>query len=137
MPRATLDEYFMEVAKAVSLRSTCLDKQVGCVLVDVNKNIIATGYNGFPRRFNNQCCDTDVCIKDNGGTCVSVHAEQNALLRANADLVDTCYCTLEPCVDCTKMLLNTACTRVVFLMHSAKAPGPDLTTRLKWVCFND
>ena len=45
-PRPTADEYFMAMAMLVATRSTCIRRQVGCVLVDENKNILATGYNG-------------------------------------------------------------------------------------------
>jgi len=45
--RLSLDEYFMEIAKVVKKRSTCLRRQVGAVLVK-DKRIIATGCNGAP-----------------------------------------------------------------------------------------
>ena len=41
-PRPTADEYFMAMAMLVATRSTCVRRQVGCVLVDENKNILAT-----------------------------------------------------------------------------------------------
>ena len=134
--RASLDEYFMTVAKAVATRSTCLDKQVGCVLVDRGNNIIATGYNGFPKGLGN-CCDKQWCAKERGLECIAVHAEQNALLRANADVIKTCYCTLEPCLDCGKMLLNTSCERVVFLLESRKSGFKHLSAanRITWEKF--
>ena len=43
--RASWDEYFIEIAKAVATRATCDRKHVGCVLVR-DRNILATGYNG-------------------------------------------------------------------------------------------
>lgn len=48
--------------------------------------------------------------------CEAIHAEQNALLQAgDVEQIDTCYCTDEPCITCTKLLLQTSCRRVVYL----------------------
>ena len=88
MERVTKDEYYLEIAKAVSLRSTCLKRQYGCVIVN-NDEIISTGYNGSPRGEIN-CCDKGYCKRlkepNNSGhydECFSVHAEQNAMLSAS------------------------------------------------------
>ena len=86
-PRPTKDEYYLNIALAVSSRSTCLKRHYGCVLVK-NDEIISTGYNGNPRGLQN-CCDRGVCNRldkpHNSGDysdCFSVHAEQNAMLSA-------------------------------------------------------
>ena len=88
MDRATKDEYYLKIAKAVASRSTCLKRQYGCVIVN-NDEIIATGYNGSPRGEMN-CCDIGFCKRmnepNNSGKydeCHSVHAEQNALISAS------------------------------------------------------
>lgn len=88
MNRPSKDEYYLNIAKAVSLRSTCLKRQYGCVIVN-NDEIIATGYNGSPRGMVN-CCDEGICKRmnepNNSGKydeCHSVHAEQNALISAS------------------------------------------------------
>ena len=88
MERISKDEYYLEIAKAVSERSTCLKRQYGCVIVN-NDEIIATGYNGSPRGEKN-CCDKGYCKRlnepNNSGKydeCFSVHAEQNALISAS------------------------------------------------------
>ncbi len=47
--RLSWDEYFMEITRLVSRRSTCLRRQVGAVLVR-DRQILATGYNGPPQR---------------------------------------------------------------------------------------
>ena len=81
--------YFLDIAKSVAERSTCLRKKVGCVIVN-NDEIIATGYNGAPRGRKN-CIDIGFCTKKkqfpdirHGGydACRSVHAEQNAIISA-------------------------------------------------------
>lgn len=88
MERISKNEYYLEIAKTVSLRSTCLKRQYGCVIVN-NDEIIATGYNGSPRGEQN-CCDKGYCKRlhepNNSGNydeCFSVHAEQNAMLSAS------------------------------------------------------
>jgi len=45
--RPTWDEYFMDIVRLVSRRSTCLRRSVGAILVK-DKRILATGYNGAP-----------------------------------------------------------------------------------------
>lgn len=86
--RATKTEYYLNIAKAVSKRSTCLRRQYGAVIVN-NDEIIATGYNGSPRGEQN-CCDTGKCNRvgrehndGNYADCPSVHAEMNAIISAS------------------------------------------------------
>lgn len=111
--RLSKDDYFMEIVKAVASRSTCLDKQVGCVLVSRNGIILATGYNGAPRSMQH-CGTCRVKSTGNKQSCPAAHAEQNALLYAVPTDIFACYCSLEPCLACTRMLMNTTCEKVVF-----------------------
>ena len=113
MTRLSKDEYFMAVARTVAMRSTCLDKQVGCVLVNNNGIILSTGYNGAPRGMQHcsVCRVDETCSKS---SCPAAHAEQNALLYALPDDIYACYSTLEPCIMCTRMLMNTSCERVIY-----------------------
>ena len=53
--------YYLNIAKTVAERSTCLRKFVGCVIVN-NDEIIATGYNGAPRGRKN-CNELGYCSK--------------------------------------------------------------------------
>lgn len=47
--------------------------------------------------------------------CEAIHAEQNALLQCrDVFSIETCYVTVSPCVTCVKLLMNTACRRIVF-----------------------
>ncbi len=47
--------------------------------------------------------------------CGAIHAEQNALLQCrDVQTIETCYVTCSPCLTCVKMLLNTACRRIVY-----------------------
>lgn len=88
MKRISKDAYYLEIAQAVSHRSTCLKRRYGAVIVK-NDEIIATGYNGAPRGETN-CCDVGSCKRldkpSNSGDysdCHSVHAEQNAIISAS------------------------------------------------------
>lgn len=87
--RVVKDEYYLDIALAVSKRSTCLRRHYGCVIVK-DDIIVATGYNGSPRGEYN-CCDSCHCKREKAeryegyDDCDSVHAEQNALMSASAD----------------------------------------------------
>lgn len=87
--RPDKDTYYLDIALAVSKRSTCLRRHYGCVIVK-DDIIIATGYNGNPRSEEN-CCDCGVCKRANAErysgyeSCNAVHAEQNALIAASRD----------------------------------------------------
>jgi len=120
--RPSWDEYFMEVAKLVSKRSTCLRRNVGAVLVK-DKRILATGYNGSPRGLKH-CLDIG-CIRQKLNIpsgqrhelCRALHAEQNALIQASLYGVSvagsTLYATNQPCIICAKMLINAGIKEIV------------------------
>ena len=82
-------KYYLDIALAVSKRSTCLRRHYGCVIVK-DDIIIATGYNGSPRGEAN-CCEIGLCKRQGAEryscyeNCDSVHAEQNALIAASRD----------------------------------------------------
>jgi len=121
--RPSVDEYFMEIARVVARRSTCLRNHVGAVIVR-DKRILSTGYNGAPH--NMEHCLTLGCVREDrkiaSGTrhelCRAVHAEQNAIIQSALHGVSiegaTLYCTHQPCVLCAKMLINGHIRRVVF-----------------------
>jgi dCMP deaminase len=121
--RPDWEAYFMEIARVVSTRSSCLRRRVGAVLVK-NRQILATGYNGVPRGIRH--CSERGCLRDELGIpsgehhelCRGLHAEQNAIIQAayhgvainGAEL----YCTHQPCVLCAKMLVNVEVMAVYF-----------------------
>jgi len=121
--RPSIDEYFMEIARVVAKRSTCLRNKVGALLVR-NKRILSTGYNGAPRGLEH-CLDVG-CLREErsikSGTrheiCRAVHAEQNAIIQCALHGVSTegatLYCTHQPCILCAKMLINAGVRKVVF-----------------------
>lgn len=107
--RPDKDTYYVDIALAVSKRSTCLKRHYGCVIVK-DDIIIATGYNGSPRGDEN-CCDRGTCKRANAERytgyelCDSVHAEQNALIAASRDRLigATVYLACEGIVDYTNI----------------------------------
>ncbi|MFO7651073.1 MAG: cytidine/deoxycytidylate deaminase family protein [bacterium] len=122
MARKSWDRYFIDIARLVSERSTCLRRRVGAVLVR-EKRILCTGYNGAARGLPH--CDEAGCLRDKLGippaerieVCRGIHAEQNALVQAATFGVSVSgamlYCTHSPCVTCAKMLINAGITEFV------------------------
>ncbi len=120
--RPSWDEYFMEITRLVSSRSTCLRRQVGAVFVK-EKNILATGYNGAPSRVAH--CSEAGCLREQmkipsgerHEICRGLHAEQNGIIQAARHGINlsgsTVYITDSPCIICAKMLINVEVERVV------------------------
>lgn len=128
------DEVFLRMAEDLSRLSTCLDKQVGCILTTRDSIIIATGYNGAPRGIPH-CTQKNFCWVErrNGDKtyCMSAHAEQNALVQCiRPQDIWTCYTTLSPCIVCVKLLANTGCQRIVF-KHEHRDPKPKEFWKMK------
>lgn len=122
------------------MRSTCLKKHYGAVIVK-DDEIIATGYNGSPRGGLN-CCDKGACFADTHqwpiniasaaahgnkyGSCIAVHAEQNALISASGpqlkgavlyltgyDVKTNTWIKAVPCNICDRMITNAGIIAVI------------------------
>ncbi|MHB8157021.1 MAG: deoxycytidylate deaminase [Desulfocucumaceae bacterium] len=127
--RPSWDEYFIEITRVVAERSTCLRRKVGAVIVK-DKRIVATGYNGAPSALPH-CAETG-CMRERmqipsgerHELCMGLHAEQNAIIQAAVHGVSiaggTLYATTQPCILCSKMLINAGIKRIVFA-----GPYPD------------
>lgn len=130
--RININQYFLLIAKIVAMRSTCSDKQVGCVLVNRRNEILATGYNGAPHN-KKHCIDMGYCIKDQGGICPSTHAEQNAILQCkDISQIYRVYLTLSPCINCVRLLLNTPCKYIYFLNTHKR-----IEAKYLWKAYNN
>jgi dCMP deaminase len=125
------DEYFINIARAVSLRATCLRRRYGAVIAKDNI-IISTGYNGAPRSMKD-CLDVGRCTRkelriphgERYELCHSVHAEANAIIRASMSELrgSTIYISgndganlefdSEPCMMCKRLILNAGIAKVV------------------------
>ena len=86
--RTSKENYYLDIADAVSERATCLRRRYGAIIVH-NDEIISTGYNGAPRGRRN-CTDLGYCTREamqipsgqRYELCRSVHAEANAIISA-------------------------------------------------------
>lgn len=136
MSRPDIDTYLIDIARVVATRATCLRRSVGCVLADARGHVLATGYNG--RHAGAPHCNEEQRFGRGSGAqltvihphaclgalarsgadldmCEAIHAEQNALLQCrDVGEIATAYVTTFPCLTCVKLLLNTACRRIVY-----------------------
>lgn len=128
--RPSFDEYYLNIAKAVAQRSTCLRRKYGAVIVNSDNKIVSTGYNGSPVGDIN-CCDVGVCermhLPHNCGDyslCKAIHAEMNACMNASKEEMKdaTLYLygeengqtlTCEPCPLCSKIIRNSGIKKVI------------------------
>lgn len=133
MERVSKINYYLDIARTVAKRGTCLRRKFGAIIVK-NDSIIATGYAGAPRGRKN-CCDLGYCLRDKMNIprgeryelCRSVHAEANAIISASretmigADLYLTC---IDPstgqsvpgtcsCQMCKRLCINAGISRVI------------------------
>lgn len=155
--RKSWDDYFMDIAKMVATRSTCLRRQIGAIAVK-DKRILVTGYNGAPSN-SKHCLDLG-CIRDErsipSGTqaqiCRAIHAEQNLL--AQAALQGVClkgasiYVANQPCLICMKMLTGIQPDKLVYeeqypdkdsielLKQLARTDKTNNTKYVKWLFYN-
>lgn len=142
--RPSWDAYFMSLSELAALRSNCMKRRVGCVLV-ANNRVVSTGYNGTPSGLTN--CNEGGCARCNGGssttkiststvgetsssvvvsglgksldTCLCLHAEENALLEAGRARMPsgttTLYCNTCPCLTCSVKIVQCGISEVVYL----------------------
>ena len=112
------DEYFMGVALLASQRSKDPSTQVGACIIDGEKRILSTGYNGFPQG----CSDDefpwnrDESLGDTKYQYV-VHAELNAILNASGKKLSgaTLYVGLFPCHECAKAIIQSGVNEIIYL----------------------
>lgn len=70
--------------------------------------------------FPHACSSADAPSGEGLDKCEAIHAEQNALLQCrDAWAIHTCYVTTFPCMTCLKLLLNTSCSRIVYVENYA------------------
>lgn len=130
--------YFLQIACLSAQRGTCVRRQVGCVLVDHNNHVMATGYNGTPKG-GRHCIDSPCpgakCSSGEGlDKCEAIHAEQNALLQCrDTSRIKAVYCTDFPCITCTKLLLNTSCKTIHYIRRYSQQDQSELM----WQAFGN
>ena len=110
------DECFMQIASVISQRSKDPSTQAGAVIVDNDNVVVGLGYNGFPRGIDNDALpwdrDGDFLHTKYAYVC---HAEENAIYNAN-NSTKNCriYCTLFPCNECAKTLIQNGIKEIIF-----------------------
>ena len=142
-----LDKRYLRMAKIWAENSYAIKRQVGCLIVKDN-SIISDGYNGTPSGFEN-VCETVKCYalcifnspqnlrrcRECGfGKLVTkpyvLHAEANAIskLAKSTNHADgaTLYVTDEPCLECSKMIIQAGIRRVVFWRDYHDHSGKEL-----------
>lgn len=122
-----LDERYLRMAKIWAENSYCERRKVGAIIVK-DKMIISDGYNGTPSGFENNC------EEDNNTTKPYVlHAEANAITKVaksnNSSDGSTLYVTTSPCMECSKLIIQSGIKRVVFDEKYRITDGLDLLER--------
>lgn len=118
------ESYFMSIAILSSFRSKDSKTNNGAVIVDSDKKVIGVGYNGLPKGFDDNkkvfWSDDDSSVKNSKHSYV-VHAEANAIYNRNTSRVSgqVMYCTLFPCRECAKAIIQNNIVEVVYLNHKS------------------
>lgn len=118
------DIQYLKIAQIWAENSHAKRLKVGAIIVKDN-TIIADGYNGTPRGFENECED------ENGNTKRYVlHAEANAITKLaqsnNSSKDATIYTLVSPCIECSKLIIQSGIKRVVYAEDYRLPEGIDL-----------
>lgn len=119
-----IDIALIKMAGEISQLSKCNRKKVGAIIAKDN-NILSFGYNGMPSGFCNDC------EEDNKTKWSVLHAESNAIVKVatstNSSRGSTLYCTLSPCKECSKLIIQAGIVRVVYKeVYEGSTDGLDL-----------
>lgn len=121
------DKRYLEMALIWAQNSYCKRRQVGALIVK-EKMIISDGYNGTPAGFENICEDENNITKP-----YVLHAEANAITKVaksnNSSEDSTLYVTTSPCMECAKLIIQSAIKRVVYCNRYHKTDGLELLKR--------
>ena len=106
------DHSYLQMAEVWAQNSYCKRRKVGALIVK-DKMIISDGYNGTPSGFENICEDEDGVTKP-----YVLHAEANAITKVaksgHSSSGATLYVTASPCMECSKLIIQSGITRVVY-----------------------
>ena len=121
-----LDLRYLRMARIWAENSYCKRRQVGALVVK-DKMIISDGYNGTPSGFEN------VCEENNVTKPYVLHAEANAITKlarsSNNSEGSTLYVTASPCIECSKLIIQSGIKRVVYAEKYRLTDGIDLLER--------
>jgi dCMP deaminase len=118
------DRRYLEMARIWAQNSYCKRRKVGALIVK-EKMIISDGYNGTPAGFENICED-----EENRTKPYVLHAEANAITKVaksnNSSDGATLYITTSPCMECSKLIIQSGIKRVVYCEQYHTGDGIDL-----------
>ena len=119
-----LDKRYLRMAAVWAENSYCERRQVGALIVRGDA-IISDGYNGTPSGFENVCED-----EQNVTLPYVLHAEANAITKvaasSNSSKGATIYVTSAPCIECSKLIIQSGIVRVVYSEKYRTEEGCDL-----------
>ncbi len=118
------DEYFIKLAETVAEKSKDPSSKMGCVIVDKNKRVVSTGYNGMIQGANEEKM---TLLERPMKYYFAIHSEMNAILFAHQDLTGcTLYNRVATCENCLKYGLQAGIKRFVYkeLRVSSHASDP-------------
>ncbi len=122
------DNFYLSICSLIAEQSYAEDRKVGAIIVK-DDNIISFSYNGTARGTNNDTQSNPV-----------LHAEAYAIskvARSNQSTEGaTLYCTLSPCIDCSKLIYSSGIVRVVYQSEYKCTKGIEFLKQLS-VVIND
>lgn len=122
-----LDRRYIRMARIWAENSYCVRRQVGALIVK-DQMIISDGYNGTPSGFENVCEDAAGKTKP-----YVLHAEANAITKVaksgNSSEGATLYITASPCLECSKLIIQSGIIRVVYCDSYHSRDGLELLER--------
>lgn len=133
-------QHFLNRAKVVAERSTCLRRKIGAIIVNEDGVELSSGYSGAPRHLEH-CTDIGNCLRmdldipsgQRYELCRAVHAEQNAIINAartgisimggemyiSSEKIEGAYGNRDeeekiygPCIICKKEIINVGLKKV-------------------------
>ena len=131
-----LDKTYLQICEVWSRLSKAKRKKVGCIIVKDN-TIISDGYNGTPCGFSNEC---EILLDEFDENALMtkpevLHAETNAItkLAKSTQSSDgaTMYITIAPCFECSKLIIQSGISRVVYGSDYRDAKGITLLKQAK------
>lgn len=135
MTQLEKDKFYMEFAKLAATKSKDPRTKVGSCIVN-DKRLLSIGYNGAPRGFPDDIVPTlsdNVPLKENKNSYM-IHSELNSILNYGGSLKDlegaTMYCTISPCHECAKIIIQAGIKRVVFLEEYHRTEMVEMTKLL-------
>lgn len=130
----TLDKRYLRMTRIWAENSYCRRRKVGAIIVK-NSMIISDGFNGTPSGFENVCEDESGVTKP-----YVLHAEANAITKVarsnNSSDGATLYVTASPCMECSKLIIQSGIKRVVFNELYRLADGITLLERAGIECVH-